>query len=195
MRARRAPSACWPPEVATPLALVLVELVQNAVEHGLGDRGGTGRGRGAPAGRRTGGGAVLVVAVADDGAGLPRASTAAAAASGLQIVRTLVEGELGGTLRLGAADPGTRVDLDLPLPAEVRSVSRSSSRSRSMTLGRRERAPHRPPRGPSPLSCRRVARCGPRLSGSSRFSSAMRATRCALATAVPDPGRRRRSAG
>ncbi len=32
---RRARSACSSPEVATPLALVLVELVQNAVEHGL----------------------------------------------------------------------------------------------------------------------------------------------------------------
>ena len=45
-----------PPEVATPLALVLVELVQNAVEHGLAGRDGevrvsVDRGRAGPAGR------------------------------------------------------------------------------------------------------------------------------------------------
>jgi two-component sensor histidine kinase len=105
-----------PPEVATPLALVLVELVQNAVEHGLRDRGGSVL----VAVRRqpavTGGGTVLAVGVADDGAGLPPGFDPAAAGLGLQIVRTLVEGELGGTLRLGTAEPGARVDLELPLP-------------------------------------------------------------------------------
>ena len=59
---------------------------------------------------------MLVVGVADDGAGLPPGFDPSAGGLGLQIVRTLVEGELGGTLRLGAAGPGTRVDLELPLP-------------------------------------------------------------------------------
>jgi two-component sensor histidine kinase len=105
-----------PPEVATPLALVLVELVQNAVEHGLRDRGGTVLVAVRRQPDRTGGGAVLAVDVADDGAGLPAGFDTAAGGLGLQIVRTLVEGELGGTLRLGGAGPGTRVELELPLP-------------------------------------------------------------------------------
>ncbi len=104
------------PEVATPLALVLVELVQNAVGHGLRQRGGSvlvGVRR-LPA--ATGGGSVLAVSVADDGAGLPVGFDPAAGGLGLQIVRTLVEGELGGRLSMGPADPGTRVDVELPLP-------------------------------------------------------------------------------
>ncbi len=103
------------PEVATPLALVLVELVQNAVEHGLDGRGGevrieVGVASGPERGDR------LTVAVADDGAGLPAGfDPAADGGLGLQIVRTLVEGELGGTLAVGRGDPGTRVEVDLPL--------------------------------------------------------------------------------
>ncbi len=103
------------PEVATPLALVLVELVQNAVEHGLDGRGGQVR---IEVGQATGpeGGDRLTVVVADDGAGLPAGfEPDADGGLGLQIVRTLVEGELGGTLDVGRGDPGTRVQVDLPL--------------------------------------------------------------------------------
>ena len=101
------------PEVATPLALVLVELVQNAVEHGLAGRDGAVRVSVAvhpdPGGDR------LVVVVEDDGGGLPAGfDPVTAGGLGLQIVRTLVEGELGGTLTLESASPGTRVTLDLP---------------------------------------------------------------------------------
>jgi two-component sensor histidine kinase len=109
-----------PPEVATPLALVLVELVQNAVEHGLRDRGGSVRVAVRRQPRPGSGGDVLAVDVADDGAGLPAGFDPVDGAQGglgLQIVRTLVEGELGGSLELAAADPGTRVVLELPLPA------------------------------------------------------------------------------
>ena len=84
-----------PAEVATPLAMVLTELVQNAVEHAYpGDGGGPIQ--------------VLVRAVsraagasrcADEGAGLPPAfDLATSTRLGLQIVRTLVAGELGGEL-------------------------------------------------------------------------------------------------
>ena len=104
-----------PPELATPLALVLVELVQNAVEHGLAGRDGEVRvSVAARAPDR------LVVTVADDGAGLPAGfDLVTGGGLGLQIVRTLVEGELGGTLTVEPGDPRTRVTLDLPtLPPE-----------------------------------------------------------------------------
>jgi two-component sensor histidine kinase len=99
-----------PPEVATPLALVLVELVQNAIEHGLGGRDGVVR----VLVRR---GAGLRVEVRDDGAGLPPGFGPAAEGLGLQIVRTLVEGELGGSLSLLEGGPGTRAVVDLPVAA------------------------------------------------------------------------------
>ena len=99
-----------PPEVATPLALVLVELVQNAVEHGLAGRDGevrvtVGRGR---AGR-------LVVAVADDGPGCRRASTCDAAAglgpadrphAGRRASSAVARAGAGRRRRAGRGDPG-----------------------------------------------------------------------------------------
>ncbi|MCW2776801.1 MAG: putative signal transduction histidine kinase [Frankiales bacterium] len=107
-----------PAEVATALAMVLTELVQNAVEHAFpeGSSGGQVRVR---ASRREGG---LDVVVADDGAGLPEGFVLAASTRlGLQIVRTLVEGELRGglALRPGAAG-GTEAVLDVPLPEQER---------------------------------------------------------------------------
>ncbi len=80
-----------PGAVATPLAMVLTELIQNAVEHAYGAGGG-----------------VLTLAVnrirdrvrlrvSDDGVGLD-ADFDPTASLGLSIVTTLVEGELGGTL-------------------------------------------------------------------------------------------------
>jgi two-component sensor histidine kinase len=61
------------------------------------------------------GGDRLGVVVEDDGGGLPAGfDPVTAGGLGLQIVRTLVEGELGGTLALESASPGTRVRLDLP---------------------------------------------------------------------------------
>ena len=101
-------------ETATPLAMVITEALQNAVEHGYPDpvsvREGTieleartSRGR-------------LVVTITDDGRGLPEGFDLAASTSlGLSIVRTLVESELGGTLEMGpAAGGGTRVRIELP---------------------------------------------------------------------------------
>jgi two-component sensor histidine kinase len=101
--------------VATPLAMVLTELMQNALQHGL------GRGRSsAPAllevlARRDS--ERLSVTVADNGAGLPDGFDPEATTSlGLQIVRTLVVGELGGRLRIAPrAGGGTEAVVDLPV--------------------------------------------------------------------------------
>ncbi|MGN8245685.1 sensor histidine kinase [Cellulomonas soli] len=81
-----------PAEDATALALVLTELVTNAVEHGF---------EGRPSGtveitvERTGDS--LRVEVADDGAGLPE-GRGAGSGLGTQIVSTLVVNELRGTI-------------------------------------------------------------------------------------------------
>ncbi|MDQ6649385.1 MAG: PAS domain-containing sensor histidine kinase [Actinomycetota bacterium] len=105
-----------PAEVATPLAMVLTELLQNAVEHAFADRGGTlevlsSRGERGPDGTR------LDVVVVDDGAGLaPDFSLEDSSRLGLQIVRTLVVGELGGALSLAARpEGGTSVHVHIPL--------------------------------------------------------------------------------
>ena len=101
-----------PAEVATPLAMVLTEVLQNAVEHGFGQDSGkivvtaqrlVGR---------------LHVTVEDDGAGLPEGFELDSSTSlGLSIVRTLVESELDGLLEIDAGpDGGTRVSVDIPLP-------------------------------------------------------------------------------
>jgi two-component sensor histidine kinase len=101
-----------PAEVATPLAQVLTELVQNAVEHGFPD-GRDGRVR--VCFRRSED--ALTVQVLDDGAGLPAGFTLSGSPRlGLQIVRTLVESELRGALVLTPArDGGTQVEVTLPL--------------------------------------------------------------------------------
>jgi two-component sensor histidine kinase/PAS domain-containing protein len=108
-----------PADLATPLVMVLTELVGNAVEHGFpGTRGGTVR----VLGDRDRG--VLTVQILDDGAGLPeRFSLDNSDRLGLQIVRTLVEAELNGTLDLssrGSGEPGTAVSLHIPLTGRER---------------------------------------------------------------------------
>jgi two-component system, sensor histidine kinase PdtaS len=84
---------------ATALALVFSELLQNALEHGgeevrieLAQRNGE-----------------VVLAIADDGAGIE----GEAAGTGLSIVRALVRDELQGRLELGG-DHGTRAEVVFP---------------------------------------------------------------------------------
>ena len=110
-----------PATVATPLALVLTELLQNALQHGFG-----------PAHRPPGGDAgssrwsrprapeLLTVTVTDSGAGLPPGFDLENTTSlGLQIVRTLVEGELGGQISLRPRPGGgTIAVVDLPVRYE-----------------------------------------------------------------------------
>jgi two-component sensor histidine kinase len=98
-------------EVATPLAMVLTELVQNAVEHAF--PSATGRVEVQVSRDFVG----LSVVVADDGRGLPEGfELAGSPRLGLQIVRTLVDGELRGTIVLEPGpDGGTRAVLRVPL--------------------------------------------------------------------------------
>ncbi|MGH3383503.1 MAG: histidine kinase N-terminal domain-containing protein [Nocardioidaceae bacterium] len=98
-------------EVATPLAIVLTELMQNAVEHGFGEHSGT------VVLRVTRAREWLVVHVDDDGNGLPDGFEPGTMESlGMSIVRTLVVGELGGSLAFGdSPDGGARMSVQLPL--------------------------------------------------------------------------------
>ena len=55
--------------------------------------------------------------VADDGVGLPEGVNLESMANlGLQIVRTLVTSELGGTITTLSPETGTSVELVIPLP-------------------------------------------------------------------------------
>lgn len=98
-----------PSEYATPLALALTELVTNAVEHGL-----RGREQGEVVITASRGPDRLQVIVADNGGGLPDGSVGEGL--GTQIVRTLVEGELSGTIEWrSTAGSSTEVEVNVPL--------------------------------------------------------------------------------
>ena len=101
-----------PAEVATPLALVLSELLQNAVEHAFPGRGGAVT---VVLERQP---AQLELQVLDDGVGVADDWTLEGSANlGLRIASTLVESELNGQLEVGQRDGGgTRCLADLPLP-------------------------------------------------------------------------------
>jgi len=107
--------------VATPLAMVLTELLQNALQHGFAASPGVRCAHAKPEGtlevtadRQP---EKLTVIVADSGVGLPEGFDLDSTASlGLQIVRTLVVGELGGHLRITPRPGGgTQVLVDLPV--------------------------------------------------------------------------------
>ncbi len=102
-----------PSDFATPLALVINELVTNAVDHGLQGREGTVW---LKANRSVNdvGEEILNVWVSDDGVGLPEGRYSEGL--GLQIVRTLVTSELGGSIRWSPRDGGgTTVELEMAL--------------------------------------------------------------------------------
>ncbi len=95
-------------EVATTLAVVLTELVTNAVEHGLAERSGVVAVSAERSAKK------LEIAVADNGVGL--ADGKIGNGLGTQIVRTLVEGELRGSIRwYSPTDGGTRAVLSMPI--------------------------------------------------------------------------------
>lgn len=98
-----------PSEYATPLALALTELVTNAVEHGL-----VGRSDGEVEIVASRSDDALAVKVRDNGGGLPEGKVGSGL--GTQIVRTLIQGELGGTIDWHTLEgEGTEVTIEVPL--------------------------------------------------------------------------------
>jgi two-component sensor histidine kinase len=91
-----------PAAAASSLALVVMELVTNAVEHGF-----RSRGSGTVTIRAHRDGDLLSVVISDDGVGL----TAKPSGLGSQIVTTLVENELGGSIEWRALEKGSEVEL------------------------------------------------------------------------------------
>jgi two-component system, sensor histidine kinase PdtaS len=101
-------------EVATPLAVVLSELLQNSVDHAFEEPGGRIR---VVLGREDG---IVSLEVWDDGRGLPVGFTLDEGSGlGLQIVRALVESELGGSLSLDGG-AGTRARVSVPMTEDER---------------------------------------------------------------------------
>lgn len=98
-----------PAVVATPLAQVITELVQNSAEHGFAGRKG-----GAISVKLALEGGIVRATVADDGRGFPEGFGWDAAGLGLQIVRALIEGELKGSITF-ATDRGANVTFQVPL--------------------------------------------------------------------------------
>lgn len=96
--------------VATALAVVVNELIQNSVEHAF-----TGRGSGRidiSLGRSP---ESLIVLVRDDGIGLPQDYRRSL---GLEIAQTLIEEDLGGSLRFNRLESGTEISIRIPRSAE-----------------------------------------------------------------------------
>lgn len=104
------PDLLLPPDAAIPLALIMAEGVANAIEHGFADRDG-GRIAIALARRAD----AIELSVRDDGGGVPAGFDAAAATSlGLKVASTLAR-QLGASLTIESAHPGTRMRLSVPV--------------------------------------------------------------------------------
>ena len=95
-------------EIATPLAVALTEIVTNAVEHGLANRSGVVLVNAVRNPKR------LNIDVSDNGEGLKNGELGVGL--GTQIIRTLIEGELRGTIKwFSPKEGGTKVSISLPL--------------------------------------------------------------------------------
>ncbi|MEN9992593.1 MAG: hypothetical protein RLY83_163 [Actinomycetota bacterium] len=97
-----------PTEKATSLAVSITELVTNAVEHGLADRSGVVHVNAERKGKK------LTVTISDNGKGLPEGKLQEGL--GTSIVKTLIEGELRGTINwFSPKEGGTKVVVELPI--------------------------------------------------------------------------------
>jgi two-component sensor histidine kinase len=107
-----------PAEVATPLAVVLTELLQNAAEHAFPPGVYPGLPLQVHVGLKRDDGELLVE-VRDNGTGLPDGFSIEDTSSlGLSIVRDLVTTQLEGRIAM-SSDQGTVVDVVLPIYARV----------------------------------------------------------------------------
>lgn len=98
------------PQIATPLSLVVTELIHNALEHGLAESGANLK---VEVSRLEDAAQIVIF---DDGVGLPDGFTILESANlGLQIVRTLTENELKGTIKLIRTNRGTEAQLNFPI--------------------------------------------------------------------------------
>lgn len=98
------------PRIATPLSLVVTELIHNALEHGLAE---SGENLTIEVSRLEGSAEIVIF---DDGVGLPDGFTILESANlGLQIVRTLTENELKGSIDLIRTNRGTEAKLNFPI--------------------------------------------------------------------------------
>jgi two-component sensor histidine kinase len=109
-----------PASVATPLAMVLTELLQNALQHGFGSAVAKNGDEGMIEVLAARAPEQLTVTVSDNGTGLPEGFDLESTSSlGLQIVRTLVVAELGGQLSITPRPGGGTVAVvDLPVRYE-----------------------------------------------------------------------------
>jgi len=98
------------PRIATPLSLVVTELIHNALEHGLAESGNQLT---IMATRNETGAEITIF---DDGVGLPDGFSLTESSNlGLQIVRTLTENELRGNIDLVRIPSGTEARLTFPI--------------------------------------------------------------------------------
>jgi len=106
----RGPNIYLPTQPATVCALVINELLQNALEHGYErEEGGTVTVNLRDDGEQ------ITIAVDDDGVGLPEEFDLSHTSSlGLQIVRTLAEGDLKGNFELHGRDKGVSAVVTFP---------------------------------------------------------------------------------
>jgi two-component system, sensor histidine kinase PdtaS len=98
------------PRLATPLALIVTELIHNALEHGLATQGSQMR----IIAKRDA--QTCTLFVEDNGVGLPIGFELNTSSNlGLQIVRTLTQNELQGELQIVSKDVGTSASVSFPI--------------------------------------------------------------------------------
>jgi two-component system, sensor histidine kinase PdtaS len=113
-----------PANIATPLAVVLTELLQNAVDHAFGERASQpGTGTGSVVVSLVNDRERLEIRVVDDGHGLPPGfSLDAVTGLGLSIVRTLVTTELGGSIEMRSATASDLAEAQIAEPQGLGTV-------------------------------------------------------------------------
>ena len=110
-------------EVATPLAVVLTELLQNALEHGFpADRFAHRAEEARVVVSLANDGTKLLVRVADNGVGLPPDFNPEGTTLGLTIVRALVTTDLAGVIDM-QTDGGTVVEVRVPVEPSATALS------------------------------------------------------------------------